>query len=86
MSQKLHDNEGIFLDTHDNERIKIESNFLRGKLVEGLNDQTTGSFPSDEVQLVKFHGLYQQDDRDYRAERKKQKLEPLYSFLLRHMQ
>jgi len=73
MSQKL----------HDNERIKIESNFLRGKLVEGLNDNTTGSFPSDEVQLVKFHGLYQQDDRDRRAERKQQKLEPLYSFLLR---
>lgn len=73
MSQKL----------HDNERIKIESNFLRGKLVEGLNDTTTGSFPSDEVQLVKFHGLYQQDDRDRRAERKQQKLEPLYSFLLR---
>ncbi len=61
MSQKL----------HDNERIKIESNFLRGKLVEGINDATTGSFPSDEVQLVKFHGLYQQDDRDRRAERKK---------------
>ncbi len=38
---------------HDNERIKIESNFLRGKLVEGLNDNTTGSFPPDEVQLVK---------------------------------
>jgi len=73
MSQKL----------HDNERIKIESNFLRGKLVEGLNDNTTGSFPPDEVQLVKFHGLYQQDNRDLRAERKKQKLEPLYSFLLR---
>ncbi|HEY7865549.1 MAG TPA: assimilatory sulfite reductase (NADPH) hemoprotein subunit [Psychromonas sp.] len=73
MSQKL----------HDNERIKIESNFLRGKLVEGLRDNTTGSFPPDEVQLVKFHGLYQQDHRDYRAERKKQKLEPLYSFLLR---
>jgi len=73
MSQKL----------HDNERIKIESNFLRGKLVEGLKDITTGSFPPDEVQLVKFHGLYQQDHRDYRAERKKQKLEPLYSFLLR---
>jgi sulfite reductase (NADPH) hemoprotein beta-component len=73
MSQKL----------HDNERIKLESNFLRGKLVEGLNDNTTGSFTPDDVQLVKFHGLYQQDHRDYRAERKKQKLEPLYSFLLR---
>ncbi|MFT4836046.1 MAG: sulfite reductase (NADPH) hemoprotein beta-component [Psychromonas sp.] len=73
MSQKL----------HDNERIKIESNFLRGKLVEGLKDTTTGAFIPDDVQLVKFHGLYQQDHRDYRAERKKQKLEPLYSFLLR---
>lgn len=68
---------------HDNERIKRESNFLRGGLVEGLKDITTGSFPADDVQLVKFHGLYQQDDRDRRAERKKQKLEPLYSFLLR---
>jgi sulfite reductase (NADPH) hemoprotein beta-component len=73
MSQKL----------HDNERIKIESNFLRGKLEEGLKDNTTGAFIPDDVQLVKFHGLYQQDHRDYRAERKKQKLEPLYSFLLR---
>jgi sulfite reductase (NADPH) hemoprotein beta-component len=73
MSQKL----------HDNERIKIESNFLRGKLVEGLKDTTSGAFSPDDVQLVKFHGLYQQDHRDYRAERKKQKLEPLYSFLLR---
>ena len=73
MSQKL----------HDNERIKIGSNFLRGELVEGINDNTTGAFSSDGVQLVKFHGLYQQDDRDRRAERKKQKLEPLYSFLLR---
>ncbi|MFT6984690.1 MAG: sulfite reductase (NADPH) hemoprotein beta-component [Psychromonas sp.] len=73
MSQKL----------HDNERIKIESNFLRGKLVEGLQDNTTGAFIPDDVQLVKFHGLYQQDHRDYRAERKQQKLEPLYSFLLR---
>lgn len=68
---------------HDNERIKRESKFLRGGLVEGLKDITTGSFPPDDVQLVKFHGLYQQDDRDRRAERKKQKLEPLYSFLLR---
>ena len=73
MSQKL----------HDNERIKIESNYLRGNLVEGINDTTTGSFHPDEVQLVKFHGLYQQDHRDLRAERKQQKLEPLYSFLLR---
>ena len=42
---------------HDNERIKIQSNFLRGNLVEGINDTTTGSFHPDEVQLVKFHGL-----------------------------
>ncbi len=73
MSQKL----------HDNERIKSESNFLRGKIVEGLQEATTGAFSSDDVQLIKFHGLYQQDHRDFRAERKKQKLEPLYSFLLR---
>jgi len=33
--------------------------------------------------LIKFHGTYQQQDRDVDEERKRQKLEPLYSFLIR---
>ncbi|HEY5653124.1 MAG TPA: assimilatory sulfite reductase (NADPH) hemoprotein subunit, partial [Pontiella sp.] len=36
-----------------------------------------------DTQLTKFHGFYQQDDRDLRDERRHQKLEPLYSFMLR---
>ncbi len=65
------------------EHIKIKSNFLRGSIVEGLGDETTGAISSDDTQLIKFHGSYQQTDRDLDAERKKQKLEPLYSFMIR---
>ncbi|MCE2570834.1 assimilatory sulfite reductase (NADPH) hemoprotein subunit [Motilimonas eburnea] len=67
----------------DNERIKTESNFLRGTIAEALDDQVYGGFSPDDIQLIKFHGLYQQDDRDLRGERKKQKLDPRHSFLLR---
>ncbi|NQZ09348.1 MAG: NADPH-dependent assimilatory sulfite reductase hemoprotein subunit, partial [Algicola sp.] len=65
------------------EGIKTKSNFLRGTIAEGLKNRTTGSFVVDDTQLTKFHGFYQQDDRDLRSERKAQKLEPLYSFMLR---
>ncbi|RCU51591.1 assimilatory sulfite reductase (NADPH) hemoprotein subunit [Corallincola holothuriorum] len=67
----------------DNERIKGESNFLRGTIAEDLNDGLTGGFTSDNFQLIRFHGMYQQDDRDIRAERAKQKLEPLQTMMLR---
>ncbi len=66
-----------------NERIKTESNLLRGTIAEGMADQITGGLSADDMQLTKFHGFYQQDDRDIRAERKKQKLEPRHSFMLR---
>ena len=33
--------------------------------------------------MVRFHGMYQQDDRDIRAERPEQKLEPLHNVMLR---
>lgn len=65
------------------EGIKTNSNYLRGTIAEGLKNRTTGSFIADDTQLTKFHGFYQQDDRDLRSERKAQKLEPLYSFMLR---
>jgi len=67
----------------DNERIKRESNFLRGTIAEDLNDELTGGFTADNFQLIRFHGMYQQDDRDIRAERAKQKLEPLHTLMLR---
>src|SRR6266704_2557513 len=52
-----------------NERIKEASDYLRGTLAEGLRDEITGAIVEDDQQLVKFHGMYLQDDRDLRAER-----------------
>ena len=65
------------------ERIKYESNYLRGTLVESLADPITGAIAFADTQLSKFHGMYQQFDRDLEKERKRQKLEPAYSFLIR---
>ena len=67
----------------DNERLKEESDYLRGTIVEDLQDRMTGGFTSDNFQLIRVHGMYQQDDRDIRAERQKQKLEPLHNVMLR---
>ncbi len=67
----------------DNERLKAESNFLRGTISDDLNDRITGGFTADNFQLIRVHGMYQQDDRDIRAERQKQKLEPLHNVMLR---
>ncbi|CAH0542952.1 assimilatory sulfite reductase (NADPH) hemoprotein subunit [Vibrio marisflavi] len=67
----------------ENERIKRESNFLRGTISQDLKDTITGGFTADNFQLIRFHGMYQQDDRDIRAERTKQKLEPLHNVMLR---
>ena len=66
-----------------NEDIKIESNFLRGTIAEGLEDKSTGAIAASDQQLTKFHGTYMQDDRDLRDERKAQGLEPAYSFMIR---
>ncbi|MFM2223637.1 MAG: assimilatory sulfite reductase hemoprotein subunit, partial [Armatimonadota bacterium] len=66
-----------------NEGIKTRSNFLRGTITDGLENEITGALAADDTQVTKFHGFYQQDDRDIRAERKEQKLEPLHSFMLR---
>ncbi|MBU2570808.1 MAG: assimilatory sulfite reductase (NADPH) hemoprotein subunit [Gammaproteobacteria bacterium] len=65
------------------ERIKDASNYLRGSLVESLNNPLTGALTDSDTQLSKFHGIYQQDDRDLRDERRKQKLEPHYQFMVR---
>ncbi|MDB4645306.1 NADPH-dependent assimilatory sulfite reductase hemoprotein subunit [Akkermansiaceae bacterium] len=66
-----------------NEYMKIDSNYLRGTLAEGLADTSTGGLTEDEQQLLKFHGCYLQDDRDIRAGRRKHKLEKAFSFLIR---
>lgn len=66
-----------------NEGIKTRSNYLRGTIAEGLADLSTGSLCEDDQQLLKFHGSYQQDDRDLRANRRKHRLEKAYSFMIR---
>jgi len=65
------------------EVVKENSNYLRGTIQESLNDPLTGAIRADDQLLIKFHGTYQQQDRDVDIERKHQKLEPLYSFLIR---
>src|SRR6478672_12910206 len=66
-----------------NEHIKEASDYLRGTLAEGLTDEITGAIVEDDQQLVKFHGMYLQDDRDQRAERTRKKLEKAFAFMLR---
>jgi sulfite reductase (NADPH) hemoprotein beta-component len=66
-----------------NEHIKDASNFLRGTLAEGLQDEITGAITEDDQQLVKFHGMYLQDDRDLRPERGRKKMEKAFAFMIR---
>jgi sulfite reductase (NADPH) hemoprotein beta-component len=68
---------------HSVEDIKRQSGRLRGTLVESLGNQITGALAEDDQTLIKYHGSYQQDDRDIRDERRRQKLEPAYSFMIR---
>ena len=65
------------------EGIKARSRHLRGSIVESLADPLTGAMREDDTQLIKFHGLYQQDDRDLRNERRQQRLEPAWQFMIR---
>jgi sulfite reductase (NADPH) hemoprotein beta-component len=66
-----------------NEHIKAASKYLRGTITEGLQDFTTGALAASDTQLTKFHGIYQQDDRDIRDERQAQGVEAAYSFMIR---
>lgn len=66
-----------------NEDMKLGSDYLRGTIAEGLQDESTGSICAVDQQLTKFHGIYMQDDRDVREERKAQGLEPAYAFMVR---
>lgn len=66
------------------EAIKTKSDGLRGTLKESIDlDNHTGNVRPDDETLVKFHGMYVQDDRDRRAERAAKKLDKLYSFMIR---
>ena len=61
------------------ETLKAESDYLRGTIKASLADEITGGVTASDAKLMKFFGIYQQDDRDIRDERRRQKLEPAFS-------
>lgn len=70
-------------ELHPNEQLKHDSRYLRGTLEQGLADPVTGAIAASDTQLTKFFGIYQQDDRELRDERRRAKLEPRYQFMVR---
>jgi sulfite reductase (ferredoxin) len=64
------------------EDVKRASRHLRGDLAEEVG-AATDAFEADSVSLLKFHGIYQQDDRDVRRARASKKLPLDYSCMVR---
>ena len=75
--------EGAGPTTRIPEAIKPTSNFLRGTIAQGLTDTSTGALSYEDTILTKFHGIYQQDNRDERGARRRAGLEPSFSFMVR---
>ena len=71
------------MSSHSVEDIKVRSARLRGSLLQSLADPVTGALREDDQTLIKYHGSYQQDDRDVREARRQAKLEPAHSFMIR---
>src|SRR5450432_2373969 len=65
------------------EKIKQASDGLRGEITKSLKDEITGAIREGDQAVIKFHGMYQQDDRDRREERAEKKLDRLYTFMIR---
>nr|WP_235908994.1 NADPH-dependent assimilatory sulfite reductase hemoprotein subunit [Roseiconus nitratireducens] len=66
------------------ELIKEASVGLRGTIAAELSDKTTDCVEDATTKLLKFHGTYQQDDRDLRKSRRKEGLGKAYSFMVRN--
>jgi len=75
--------EGTPKPLHKNEVLKAESHYLRGHILQDLADPSTGTISEDSAQLSKFHGVYPQDDRDLRNQRRKEGREKAYIFMAR---
>jgi len=71
------------MSAHSVEDIKRDSRLLRGTIEDSLRDPVTGALREADQVVLKYHGSYQQDDRDIREARRKSKLEPAYSFMIR---
>ncbi len=65
------------------EGLKIASNGLGDFVLEEMADLSTDHISEDAYQILKFHGSYQQDDRDTRRERKQQGLDRAWQFMVR---
>jgi sulfite reductase (ferredoxin) len=70
------------VDFSRNESIKAASNHLRGLIKEELVEDTP-AFSDDSEQLLKFHGIYQQDDRDRRKEARAKGLDKHHQLMIR---
>ncbi|HEY3755039.1 MAG TPA: NADPH-dependent assimilatory sulfite reductase hemoprotein subunit [Opitutaceae bacterium] len=68
---------------HKNEQLKAESRALRGHVRAELEDASSGTVTEDSNNLMKFHGIYGQDDRDLRNQRRKEGKEKAYIFMAR---
>ncbi len=64
------------------EGLKLESRGLRGRLADELAEGGI-QVSEDAYNLLKFHGSYEQFDRDTATERKQAKLEKEYQFMVR---
>lgn len=64
------------------EVIKGASNYLRGNIPKELASNST-HFSEDDYQVLKFHGVYQQDDRDLRRQLKQEGKDKHWIFMIR---
>jgi sulfite reductase (ferredoxin) len=64
------------------ERIKAASNALRGSIATELEDGSA-HFSDASGQILKFHGVYQQDDRDRRKEARRLGLDKHHMMMIR---
>lgn len=63
--------------------LKVESNYLRGDILKSLADTSTGKILPEDAKLTKFHGIYQQDDRELRPILEAAGKERAYAFMVR---
>ena len=75
--------DGVSLgDLSKNESIKAGSNHLRGHIADELVEESP-AFGEESEQLLKFHGVYQQDDRDRRKEARARGLDKHHQLMIR---
>jgi sulfite reductase (NADPH) hemoprotein beta-component len=77
------DSQNVEQNAPSDDMIKLASNYLRGTIAEGLQDKSTGALAEYDTKLTKFHGIYQQDDRDLRDQLSLLGREKAYSFMVR---